>query len=97
MAHVPQMYSLYELYFAAALAAHGGVDAAPDDTVHLRQFYIDREFDRFPLHDAVVRLLPGGKAEIWHDWLAGTGEATLDSAGRHARSTPARERRTRWT
>ncbi len=28
-----------------------------------------------------MRLIPDGKAEIAHDWLAGVGEATLDSAG----------------
>jgi hypothetical protein len=77
MAHVPQMYSLYELYFAAALARATAVNV---DTARLRQFYIDREFDRFPLHSGFVRRLPGGKAEISHDWLAGTGEATLDSS-----------------
>jgi hypothetical protein len=82
MAHLPQMYSLYELYFAAALKRAGASKGAPADTVGMRQFYIDREFDRFPLHHGVVRPLPGGKAEITHDWLAGTGEATLDSAHR---------------
>ena len=30
----------------------------------------------------VVRPLPGGRAEIAHDWLAGTGEGTFDSAYR---------------
>src|SRR5579862_7005381 len=80
MAHLPQMYSLYELYFAAALRRPEASKPAPDDTVPMRQFYIDREFDRFPLHHGVVRPLPGGKAEIVHDWLAGVGTATLDSA-----------------
>jgi DUF2911 family protein len=79
MAHVPQMYSLYDLYFAAA-RKHAG-SAKADDTVHMRQFYIDREFDRFSMHNATVHLMPGGKAEIWHDWLAGIGAATLDSTG----------------
>ena len=84
MAHVPQMYSLYELYLAAALrrAAAAGGGRAPGDTVQMRQFYVDREFDRFPLHRGVVRPLAGGRAEIAHDWLAGTGVATLDSAHR---------------
>ncbi|MEO6526267.1 MAG: DUF2911 domain-containing protein [Gemmatimonadaceae bacterium] len=77
MAHLPQMYSLYELYFAAAL---GRTAALKVDTARLRQFYIDREFDRFPLHSGIVRVMPGGKAEIQHDWLSGTGEATLDSS-----------------
>jgi len=82
MAHVPQMYSLYELYFDAALARAAALKRAPRDTVQLRQFYIDREFDRFPLHHGTVRLLPDNRAEIRHDWLSGTGEASFDSAGR---------------
>ena len=79
VAHVPQMYSLYELYFETA-RKH---DSAPrgDDTVHLRQLYVDREFDRFPLGSVTVRLLDGGRAEVWHDWLSGIGEAKLDSTG----------------
>jgi hypothetical protein len=81
MAHLPQMYSLYELYFAAALGRIAS-NPASGDTARLRQFYIDREFDRFPLHSGTVRRLPDGKAEISHDWLAGIGEATLDSSHR---------------
>ena len=81
MAHVPQMYSLYELYFDAAFARAAALKRAVGDTVQLRQFYIDRDFDRFPLHHGVVRVLPGNQAEIQHDWLAGTGQATFDSAG----------------
>jgi hypothetical protein len=82
MAHVPQMYSLYELYFDAALARAAAEKRGVGDTVQLRQFYIDREFDRFPLHHGTVRLLPDHRAEIRHDWLSGTGEATFDSTGR---------------
>ncbi|HET7228797.1 MAG TPA: DUF2911 domain-containing protein [Longimicrobium sp.] len=82
MAHVPQMYSLYELYFAAALKRAAAAHRVPGDTVRMRQFHIDREFDDFPLQHGVVRLLPGGRAEITHDWLAGTGEAAFDSAYR---------------
>ncbi|HSZ87015.1 MAG TPA: DUF2911 domain-containing protein [Puia sp.] len=47
----------------------------------MRQFYIDREFDRFPLGDVTVKPLDNGKIEITHDWLSGTGEAMMDSAG----------------
>src|SRR5688500_1002021 len=90
MAHVPQMYSLYELYYAAALRRAAAANRAPGDTVQMRQFYIDREFDAFPLHRGVVRLLPGGRAEIRHDWLAGTGEAAFDSAHRMLRYSGAR-------
>jgi hypothetical protein len=81
MAHVPQMYSLYELYFDAALARATAEKRALGDTIQLRQFYIDREFDRFPLHHGVVRFASGNRAEIQHDWLSGTGEASFDSAG----------------
>jgi len=82
MAHVPQMYSLYELYFDAAIARGVAEKRKLGDTVQLRQFYIDREFDRFPLHHGVVRLVSGNRAEIQHDWLSGTGQATFDSTGR---------------
>lgn len=75
MPHLPQMYSLTDLYFGAALRRA----AAPGDSVTLRQYYIDREFDRFPLHSGVVHLLAPNKAEIHHDWLAGYGDATFDS------------------
>jgi hypothetical protein len=99
---LPQMYSLYELYFAAALQraeeskrASDDMEAmrqlyinreldqflrASGDSAQMRQFYLDREFDQFPLGHGVVRPLPGGRAEIEYDWLAGTGEATFDSA-----------------
>ena len=52
---------------------------APGDSVELRQYYIDREFDRFPLHHGTVRLVAPNKADLHHDWLAGYGDATFDS------------------
>jgi hypothetical protein len=79
MAHLPQMYSLYELYFEAALARGQQLHVPINDTVQIRQFYIDREFDRFPLHRGIVWDRGAGKVEIAHDWLAGIGEAQLDS------------------
>lgn len=79
VAHVPQMYSLYEIYFAAALKHAAALKLAAGSPVQMRQFYIDREFDRFPLGRATVTPLKGGKAEVTHDWLSGTGEATMDS------------------
>ncbi|HUB60813.1 MAG TPA: DUF2911 domain-containing protein [Puia sp.] len=81
VAHVPQMYSLYELYFAAALKRAAASKLAAGTPVQMRQFYIDREFDRFPLGEATVKPLDSGKMEITHDWLSGTGAATMDSAG----------------
>ena len=79
VAHVPQMYSLYELYFAAALKQAAASKLAAGSPVQMRQFYIDREFDRFPLGRATVTPLDRGKVEITHDWLSGTGEAMMDS------------------
>ena len=79
VAHVPQMYSLYELYFAAALKQAAASKLAAGSPVQMRQFYIDREFDRFPLGEASVKPLDNGKIEITHDWLSGTGEAMMDS------------------
>jgi hypothetical protein len=90
MAHVPQMYSLYELYFAAALRRAEATKRPDGDSIRMRQFHIDREFDDFPLQHGVVRRLAGGRAEITHDWLAGVGEATLDSAYRMLRYSGAR-------
>ena len=80
-AHVDQMYSLYELRFQEARKRGATLGRAAGDTVMQRQFYIDREFDRFPMNHGVVKLLDGNRAEISHDWLAGTGVATFDSSG----------------
>src|SRR5687768_5106628 len=82
MAHLAQMYSLYELYFDAALRRAGASMLPSGERVEMRQFYIDREFDNFPLHRGFVRSVADGRAEIRHDWLSGSGEATLDSSNR---------------
>jgi hypothetical protein len=89
MAHVPQMYSLYDLFFQAGLNAIATTHPA-GDTVRFKQFYIDREFDRFSLHGGTIHKLASDKAEIWHDWLAGNGEATVDSAHRLVKYSGAR-------
>jgi hypothetical protein len=81
VAHLDQMYSLYELRFQEARKRGAAQHRAAGDTVMQRQFYIDREFDRFPMNHGVVRLLANDKAEISHDWLAGTAEASFDSSG----------------
>jgi hypothetical protein len=47
--------------------------------VEIRQFYIDREFDQFPLGRGTVSAVERGKADITHDWLSGTGQASVDS------------------
>ena len=79
-AQLPQMYSLTDLYFAAALRRADSTKLPAGDSVPVNQFYIDREFDRFPLGSGIVRPLPGHKAELRHDWLSGWADATFDSA-----------------
>ena len=78
-AQLPQMYSLTDLYFSAALRRADSTRLAAGDSIPVNQFYIDREFDRFPLGSGIVRPLPGHKAELRHDWLSGWADATFDS------------------
>ncbi|HEY4099701.1 MAG TPA: DUF2911 domain-containing protein [Gemmatimonadales bacterium] len=80
MPQLEQMYSLTDLYFAAAFASAPSTPVG--GTIRLRQYYIDREFDRFSLHRGVVRILGNGRASLSHDWLSGTATATFDSAHR---------------
>ena len=82
MPHVQQQYSLIELYINAARARGLAAGMKAGDSVAVTQFYPDFGLDRFPLHDGFVHPLPNGKVEIWHDMLAGVGEASFDSAGR---------------
>jgi hypothetical protein len=81
--HVSMMYSVIELEIAAALHQAAANGLAPGDSVLFRQFYPDRDVGRsFTLHRGYVHLRPGGKVELRHDWLAGTGDVTVDSSGR---------------
>ncbi|MBC7894271.1 MAG: DUF2911 domain-containing protein, partial [Cytophagaceae bacterium] len=53
------------------------------DSLRFRQFYPDRDVGpSFTLHQGFVHPLPDGNVELRHDWLSGTGKATVDSAGR---------------
>ena len=48
-----------------------------------RQFYPDRDVGpSFTLHRGYVHPHAGGKVELRHDWLSGTGDVTVDSSGR---------------
>ncbi len=81
--HVSMMYSVIELEIAAALKRGASRHLAPGDSVMFRQFYPDRDIGpSFVLHHGWVRPLGGGKVELRHDWLSGTGDVTVDSAGR---------------
>jgi hypothetical protein len=81
--HVSMMYSVVELEIAAALRRAAASGLAPGDSVRFRQFYPDRDVGpSFTLHKGFVVFHPGGKVELRHDWLAGTGDVTVDSSGR---------------
>jgi hypothetical protein len=82
--HVPQMYSLMELYFAAALKRASVEGLSPKGELNTRQFYPDREFSNYPvpMHRGYVHPMAGDTVEIRHYWLAGTGVAVVDSSGR---------------
>src|SRR4051812_17390742 len=81
--HVSMMYSVIELEIAAALRRAESTGLAPGDSVLFRQFYPDRDVGpSFTLHRGYVHPHAGGKVELRHDWLAGTGDVTVDSGGR---------------
>jgi len=81
--HVSMMYSVIELEIAAALRRAAATGLAPGDSVMFRQFYPDRDVGpSFALHRGFVHPQAGGKVELRHDWLSGTGDVTVDSSGR---------------
>jgi hypothetical protein len=81
--HVSMMYSVIELEIAAALRQAAATGLQPGDSVLFRQFYPDRDVGpSFTLHRGYVHPHEGGKVELRHDWLAGTGDVTVDSGGR---------------
>ena len=81
--HVSMMYSVIELEIAAALRGAAATGLEPGDSVLFRQFYPDRDIGpSFTLHRGYVLPRAGGKVELRHDWLSGTGDVTVDSSGR---------------
>ncbi len=81
--HVSMMYSVIELEISAALRQAASSNLAAGDSVLFRQFYPDRDVGpSFTLHRGYAHPRPGGKVELRHDWLAGTGDVTVDSSGR---------------
>jgi hypothetical protein len=81
--HVSMMYSVIELEIAAALRRAAAAGLKPGDSVPFRQFYPDRDVGpSFTLHPGFVHPRPGGKVELRHGWLSGTGDVTVDSSGR---------------
>jgi hypothetical protein len=81
--HVSMMYSVIELEIAAALRRAAAAGLAPTDSVPFQQFYPDRDVGpSFTMHRGRVVPKGGGKVELRHGWLSGTGDVTVDSAGR---------------
>jgi hypothetical protein len=81
--HVSMMYSVIELEIASALRRGAATGLEPGDSVPFRQFYPDRDVGpSFTLHRGFVHPHAGGKVELRHDWLSGTGDVTVDSSGR---------------
>jgi DUF2911 family protein len=81
--HVSMMYSVIELEIAAALRRAAATGLPAGDSVMFRQFYPDRDVGpSFVLHRGWVIPRAGGKVELRHNWLSGTGDVTTDSAGR---------------
>jgi hypothetical protein len=77
------MYSVIELEIAAALRQAAASGLGPGDSVLFRQFYPDRDVGpTFTMHRGHVHLRADGKVELRHGWLSGTGDVTVDSAGR---------------
>ena len=80
MAHLPQMYSLYELYFAAALGACAARRRRRRHGASAPVLHRSRVRSLSAAHRPACGGMPDGKLEISHDWLAGIGEATVDSS-----------------
>jgi hypothetical protein len=81
--HVSMMYSVIELEIATALRRAAANGVAPSDSVPFQQFYPDRDVGpSFTMHRGRVVPKGGGKVELRHGWLSGTGDVTVDSAGR---------------
>lgn len=81
--HVSMMYGVIELEIATAIKRGAAAQMAAGDSVPFRQFYPDRDIGpSFVLHSGWVHPLPDGKVELWHDWLSGIADVTIDSSGR---------------
>lgn len=81
--HVSMMYSVIELEIATALRRAAATGLGPTDSVPFQQFYPDRDVGpSFTMHRGRVVPKGGGKVELRHGWLSGTGDVTVDSAGR---------------
>ena len=80
--HVSMMYSVIELEITSSLR-HGTTFLAVADSASFRQFYPDRDVGpSFVLHSGWVHRVSRDSVLLQHDWLSGSGDAMVDSAGR---------------
>lgn len=81
--HVSMQYAVIELEIASAIRRGMAAGKGVGDTLEFRQFYPDRNVGpSFVLHHGYVMPQGNGRVVLEHDWLAGSGDVTVDSAGR---------------
>ena len=81
--HVSMLYSVIELEIASAMRLSAAAGKPRTDSIPFRQFYPDRDVGpSFVLHSGWVHPTAGDSVVLRHDWLSGSGDVTIDSAGR---------------
>lgn len=81
--HASMMYSVIDHEVRSALQLGTPSEVQQGDSVLFRQFYPDRDVGpSFTLHRGYVHRKADDRVDLRHDWLAGTGELTVDSVGR---------------
>ena len=84
--HVSMLYSVIELEIALSLKRVPASQRKAGDSILFRQYYPDRSVGpSFVLHSGYVHPGVGDSVELKHDWLAGSGDAIVDSSGRMQR------------
>ena len=81
--HIEMLYSVIELEIASAMRLSAAAGKPRTDSIPFRQFYPDRDIGpRFVLHGGWVHPTAGDSVALRHDWLSGSGDVLVDSAGR---------------
>jgi Protein of unknown function (DUF2911) len=81
--HISMLYSVIELEIASSLRRARAAGSKRGDSIPFRQFYPDRDIGpSFVLHGGWVHPGAGDSVALRHDWLSGSGDAIVDSAGR---------------
>ena len=81
--HIEMLYSVIELEIASAMRLSAAAGKPRTDSIPFRQFYPDRDIGpRFVLHGGWVHPTAGDSVVLRHDWLSGSGDVLVDSAGR---------------